>query len=203
MTYKKLILVTGGIASGKSIACDYFKRMDFPVFSADSYTKDIYKDAKVRDEMILAFGECVYIDSGQIDRDFLRNLIAESEMDRLRLNKITHQAIIKSIDIDIRKLNSDFVFVEIPLYADAKDLVDQILAPDFKLLIEADTEVRLKRLIARSKVDFKTARKLITAQENSYKKGVSFDYIIYNNTDLRHLYLELDKLINLLKRGEL
>jgi dephospho-CoA kinase len=54
---KLLVGVTGGIGSGKSLACEYFKRQGCKIFYADDIAKEMYwSNIQLKKELVKHFG---------------------------------------------------------------------------------------------------------------------------------------------------
>ena len=59
--HMKKVGVTGGIGSGKSTVCDVLRVLGVPVFHADHEAKLLYGLPEVRNAVIAAFGEAMYV----------------------------------------------------------------------------------------------------------------------------------------------
>ena len=58
---RKLIGITGGIGSGKTIVCKIFETLGIPVFNADQASKKIVAtDSSLKNEIIALLGEKAY-----------------------------------------------------------------------------------------------------------------------------------------------
>jgi dephospho-CoA kinase len=76
----KIIGLTGGIGSGKSIAAKVFANLGIPVFDADAAAKNImHSNTIVKDKLIQIFGKEVYSlnDKGveQLNRTYLSTIV--------------------------------------------------------------------------------------------------------------------------------
>ena len=73
----KVVVVTGGIGSGKSMACTYLNnRYGWPVYEADSRVKDLYAcHATLLAEIETALGANLRRDDGRLDPQALSAII--------------------------------------------------------------------------------------------------------------------------------
>jgi dephospho-CoA kinase len=73
--------ITGGIGSGKSIVCQFFKILGIPVYSADDRAKWLMSnDPELKSELVSEFGEETYMKDGTLDRAFLaQKVFSDSE----------------------------------------------------------------------------------------------------------------------------
>lgn len=68
MTIRKVAL-TGGIASGKSLAGDYLRKKHIPVIDADEVVHDLLRDdADIKSKIRQNFGQDVFESGGAVDR---------------------------------------------------------------------------------------------------------------------------------------
>jgi dephospho-CoA kinase len=66
------VALTGGIASGKSLAGDYLRQRNIPVIDADDVVHDLLRDdAEIRTNIRTEFGDGVFSPDGQLDRKAL------------------------------------------------------------------------------------------------------------------------------------
>lgn len=89
-----LVGLTGGIATGKSTVSTMIQEMGIPVVDADLIAKQIVEPGKKAWKMIqAAFGDEVFLDSGDIDREKLGKIVFSDKEKRRTINKITHPEI--------------------------------------------------------------------------------------------------------------
>jgi len=70
---KTIVLgITGGIACGKSLVCQFFKELGAAVLSADELARDVVRPGEEAYEEIIAhFGKEILTGEGNIDRSLL------------------------------------------------------------------------------------------------------------------------------------
>ena len=71
------LIITGGIATGKSSACRAWLEIepDTVVHDADAVVHALYGDPRVRMELAAAFGPAALVGESEVDRGFLRKTI--------------------------------------------------------------------------------------------------------------------------------
>jgi dephospho-CoA kinase len=107
----KIIGLTGGIGSGKSIVAKVFANMGVPVFDADATAKHIMNNnEEIKEKLIAAFGADVYTSTNEIDN---RSNLIETESNifgtaskRFVLNKAYLSKIVFSDPYQLALLNS-------------------------------------------------------------------------------------------------
>ena len=94
--------VTGGIASGKSLATKYLSSR-YEIYDADQIVHDLYcTDMELIDSIGRIFGSHV-IENGQVNRPKLREIVFNDRRLLPDLNALVHPLVGKSILNSIRK----------------------------------------------------------------------------------------------------
>ncbi len=89
----KLIAITGGIGSGKSVVARIVQVMGYQVYDCDSRAKALMTESRdVRRGLIEAFGTEVYMADGSLNRKHLSAVAFTDEKALARLNGIVHPA---------------------------------------------------------------------------------------------------------------
>lgn len=174
--------VTGGIACGKSLICQFFKELGAIVLSADELAREaVQPGGTTFKEIIAYFGEGILTGEGTIDRVCLARKIFQEPGERQQLNQIIHPAIGLLADQHIRELRkrSDvpLIVYEAPLLfeAEAEKRVDLIL------VVTSTQDRQLDRLIHRDNLSREEALQRISAQMPLTEKISRSDILIENN----------------------
>lgn len=188
----KTIGLTGGIGSGKSTAANLFKEKGVPVFEADKVSKSILSNnTDVKREVQQLLGDEAYGDDRQPDRKFIANRVFNDDRLLDGLNKILHPRVHESFDRWKDTTNSDYVIYEAAIIFE-HGTEGQF---DATLLITADKENRIKRVMERDQV---TRKQVENRMENQWEDAEKIDkatYVIENNA-LKKLALNIDQLHN-------
>lgn len=141
--------VTGGIGSGKSIICRYFKLIGIPVFEADLEAKQIINNsAIVRSQMIIHFGKDIYLPNQVINRKKLADTIFNSPSSLKKVNSIIHPQVKKKFNEWTEGQKTGYVVHEAAILFES----GFYKMMDFMILVTAPVELRIKRVMERDNV---------------------------------------------------
>ena len=197
MQNKKIIVVCGNIASGKSTVCRRIREKGFAVIDLDEITHQIYEQGTdLYYKLIDEFGKEILDENSNIDRKKLSKLVFNSKTLLKKLEELTHTDIILRVVKRIKKEKSDLIFLEISMYLESKNLVDKYINVDEDWVVVADRDIRIQRIIDRNNFDYDTAVTRINSQLDYEKRINEFDEVIVNNTTESDLILKVDELID-------
>lgn len=201
-----IIGLTGGIACGKTTVARLLAQYGADVIDLDEIGHQLLKKGSpVYDQIVETFGADILDTSGDINRAKLGNIVFHDSDCRMRLNDITHPAIIEESWAEARRLAKleaeRVVVIDAPLLIEAS-LQDTV---DFIIVVVSGEEKQLQRLIHRSVKQGKSlsvsdARARIHAQMPLAEKVKYADFIIENNSGMAELELQVKKLWKLLKK---
>lgn len=194
--------ITGTIGSGKSVLSAYLLGWDYMVIDADEVGRYLVEPgSELLNKIDEAFEEGVLAEDGSLNREKLGEIIFADEKKREKLNSIMHPAIVKNI-LQLLDDRKGTIFIEMPLlFENRKELEAEGLRFDEVWLVDADPDVRIKRLMARDKIDEAYAKQKIASQMPAEEKRALADKIFDNSGDLMALYAQVDKALEEL-RGE-
>jgi len=193
MAYEHAIVLTGGIATGKSTVSTILKMHGFEVIDADSIAKEILPLHVKAVESI--FGERVVRD-GIIDRKALGALIFNDKCEREKLNAFLHPLIREEIFERSQALEQKGkpYIIDIPLYFESEGYHCKVV-----VVVYAPIEVQRKRLMIRENFTKEEAQKRIDAQISIEEKKVMADFLINNSFDRKFLDEEIEKFIKFVR----
>ncbi len=174
--------LTGGIGSGKSLVADFFKLLGIPVYFSDLEAKKLMQTNRlVRDNLINAFGEIVYSDSGELNRSELARIIFNNADALKKVNSIVHP----QVRLHYKEWLSQQVGVSYAIQESAI-LFDTGLYKNFDKIITvtADKEIRLSRVVERDSCSRESVLERMGKQISEQEKIEKSDFVIYNNTEL-------------------
>jgi len=155
------IALTGGIACGKSTVSQIFKKLGMPVIDLDVIAREVVMpDTKGLDELVSLFGKAILNSDKSLNREALRQQLFGNPDNQKLIEEILHPKILEKMQMDIQKLNTQLVVVEVPL------LVEKNLSPlfDRAIVVDCSEQNQLKRLLKRENMDEKLAKTMISAQ---------------------------------------
>jgi len=185
---KNAIVITGGIASGKSTACSLLKLYGFRVIDADKIAHEILDSSL--SEIKESFGEEFIVDN-KVDRKALGKLIFANKEQRLKLESIVSPKIKDRILEEAQqqeKLGKPYL-IDIPLYFEREGVynIDKVI------VVYTPQETQLKRLIKREGLSEQEAKQRIDAQLPIDIKKEKATFVIDNSKDLAHLQQECER----------
>jgi len=192
--FKNAILLTGGIATGKSSVCNFLKLHGFSVIDADKIAHEVLDENAKEIERI--FGK-EFVKEGKVDRRALGERIFSSPSDKKSLEDLLHPKIRERIEKEALNLERYKVpyIVDIPLFFETGEKYD--IKP--VVVVYAPKEEQLKRLIEREGYDLKHAKERIESQIDIEEKRKKADFVIDNSKDIKHLQKEVDRFLDFVR----
>ncbi len=172
------MVVTGGIASGKSTVCGMFGELGLRVGSADEVAGEVFGDDRVQEFLRKELGE------GDL-RELARGRMGDVEF-RRRLNGLMHPLIwarLRNLDVDV---------IEVPLLVEA----GLVSAFGRVLVCECPVEVVLERLVKRLG-DGEVAKRLVGSQVGIGVRRVFGDEVIRTDEGMDSVRTVVRTLANL------
>lgn len=202
---KNIIVITGGIATGKSTVTNHIRERGYEVIDSDKIVHNLYKKGNsVYLSIIRMAGIEILDERNEIDRAKLVKFIFSSENIRKEINALVHKAVIEKINDEISKTKGETIFVDIPLMLEEKDnLINFGLSYDQIWLVYTTRELQIDRLFRRDKRDKQESMKILDAQMDIEKKRNLVDVIIENTKSVETLKQQVDTLLELKNKKEL
>jgi dephospho-CoA kinase len=171
--------LTGGIGAGKSTVSSTFSRCGGVVVDGDVISREVVEPGtEGLAALVDAFGDDILLPDGALDRPALAAKAFSDDENRATLNGIVHPLVGKRRAEIIAAVPEDSVVVEdIPL------LVESGMAPLFPLVVVvfADAELRVKRLIEHRGMAEDDARARIAAQAADEQRRAVADIWLDNS----------------------
>lgn len=187
----RVIGLTGGIASGKSLVTNFLQQLGAEVIDADEVGhKVIEPGLPAFYEIVDYFGSEILDGDGKINRAKLGEIVFSCPKKLQRLNKITHPRIFSEIRdlINNRRQNLEsVVIIEAALLFEIglDVLVDEVWT------VEADEEIQVQRLKERNNLTEHEALSRINSQRTASQRIARADKVIYNNTSIEQAYKQV------------
>ncbi len=194
---KRVVGLTGGIATGKSLVSSMFERLGAYVIDADRVAREVVeKGSPVLKEIERHFGREVILPDGSLNRKRLREIIIADKGKRELLNSITHPAIIERENKLVESADSRLIIV------DAALLIESGSYKRFKeiILVYAPFEIQVERLMKRDKMSRDEAVRFIKTQMDIDEKKKYATYIIDNSNGIDYTKKQVEKLYETLQK---
>jgi dephospho-CoA kinase len=173
----RVIGLTGGIGSGKSLAAQYFAELGAFVIDADQLAREaIERGSQGFDEVLSIFGDSILL-NGEINRKALAELVFKDSNLKLKLEGIIHPFVKKKFELAVSTLKENEILVyEIPLLVEtnAQDRFDLVIT------VESEHENRVERLRTR-KMQISEIEARIASQASRQERTEVADFLIENN----------------------
>jgi len=191
----KIYGLTGGIGSGKTKVSGIFKILGVSVYNADERGKWLTENSpEIKSKLKKNFGENIFDSNDLLDKIKLATIVFNDEKELKILNSIIHPEV-KSDFIEWSKFQKgNYILKETAILFESgleKEL-------DGVIGVIADEEIRIKRVMSRSKLTEAEIRARMNNQMNQEVLRDKCDWVINNNEDELVLpqVLELHKILN-------
>lgn len=170
--------LTGGIGAGKSALSATFAECGGIIVDGDVIAREVVQPGtEGLASLVDAFGDDILLPDGSLDRPALAAKAFADDEARKKLNGIVHPLVGKRRSEIIAAVTEDAVVVEdIPL------LVESGMAPLFPLVVvvHADVELRVRRLVEQRGMSEEDARARIAAQADDEQRRAVADVWLDN-----------------------
>jgi dephospho-CoA kinase len=174
--------LSGGIGAGKSSVSSTFSELGGVVVDGDVISREVVEPGtEGLAKLVEAFGEQILSADGALDRPALAAIAFSDEEKRQTLNGIVHPLVgerrSELIARAVNELTNPVIVEDIPL------LVESGMAPMFPLvvIVNADEDVRVKRLIEHRGFTEEDARARIKAQATEEQRRAVADVWLDNS----------------------
>ena len=179
----RIIGITGGIASGKSIVTEFLRQQGYQVIDADQVVHELQEPGgRLYQALLSAFGSAILREDGRLDRPKLGAMIFGNPQLLEQSSQIQNQIIREELAgrRDMLAETEDIFFMDLPLLFELQyeDWSDQIW------LVDVTEETQLSRLMTRNSLSQEEAEKRIAAQLSLREKRKRADVLIDNNGSL-------------------
>lgn len=175
----KVIGVTGGIGSGKSVVCTVFQALGVPVYNADEEAKKLYeKYPELIDKIKSEISDAVFDRNGKIDRKKLAEIIFADAAKLKLLNGLIHPIVRK----DFQKWCSMYAEKSFVI-KEAAILFESGAAKDCDLIITvvSPMDLRIQRVRERDRKSKSEVERIIENQLSDEERIKKSDLVIQND----------------------
>jgi dephospho-CoA kinase len=171
--------ITGGIGSGKGLATGFFRNRGAAIIDADEIARELMRPGSpVLAETVAAFGRDILRSDESLDRGALAARVFGDPAAVAKLNAITHPPIEEAIRGRVERLReagtSKLACLVAPLLLEA----GLRSAVDYVLVVIADEDERVRRVMARDGVSEEDVRKRMAAQLPPCEQTGEADWVV-------------------------
>lgn len=191
--------LTGGIATGKSTADEFFKNKNIPIIDSDKVAHNIMNVGKPAWKKVKETFGTDYLNSDQsVNRKKLGKLVFNNEAELKKLNEITHPLIYQEIQEKIKTekdKNVPLVIVDAPILFETggQNYCDKTV------VITLPPKIQLERLMARNNLSKEDALSRINAQMPLEQKEKLATYVVDNAGTIEELDSKLEQVLKKIK----
>ena len=172
----KIIGLTGGIGTGKTMVAEYFKSLGIPVYIADKEARQLMTSDNIINALSNEFGKEI-LENGILNREKLAKLVFNDSKKLQKLNSIVHPEVKKHFENWVEKhKNSPFVVKEAAILFES----GSYKYCDTIITVTAPLETRLQRVMKRDKTDRESVLKRIENQWTDKQRITKSNYVIHN-----------------------
>ncbi|WP_163711178.1 dephospho-CoA kinase [Mangrovibacterium lignilyticum] len=170
--------ITGGIGSGKSTVCQFFKTLGIPVFEADVEAKNLINSSEaIKNQLIAEFGSDIYLPNQRIDRKKLAGLIFNSPTLLDKVNRIIHPEVREYFEKWVTLQKSPYVVHEAAIMFES----GFYKMMDYTILVTAPEQDRIKRVMERENTTEEGVKARMAKQWTDEQKAELAGFIIKND----------------------
>jgi dephospho-CoA kinase len=196
--------VTGGIGSGKSTICKLLANFGRTVLSADEIAKNLTNsDPEIQSALRETFGETIFAHAA-LNRRALAEIVFNDAKAMEKLNAIVHPKVFTVLEEAIGSLTPSkrlpYVVIEAALIYETR--MDDDL--DYVIMVTADENTRIMRVMNRDKVTRDEVRARMKSQMDEKEKIELADFVITNDgteADLIERIKFVDKLLPMMAKS--
>ena len=172
--------ITGGIGSGKSVACKIFNILGAPVYDADTRAKWVVNnDQSIKNEVKKVFGDNSFLENGELNRSYISSIVFDDQEKLTILNNIIHPRVALDYQNWVQN-HSDYKYTvkeaALLFESGSSKQLDKII------VVTAPESIRISRVLSRDKGRTKKEiQKIIHSQLPEVKKIDKADYVVYND----------------------
>lgn len=195
-----VIVITGGIATGKSEASKYLRELGYTVLDCDLIVHNGYeKDSDLYKILVDTFSEVILDADKYIDRQKLGKIVLSDNEKLNKLNSLVHKYVVDELLYGIKNTSNKLIFLDIPLMFEQKEALDNMgLKYNEIWLIYVSEETQKQRLVQRANKENKDLEQTLTIIKKQMpieEKKILADKVINNEGSIENLRKDILKLI--------
>jgi dephospho-CoA kinase len=187
---KKIIGLTGGIATGKTTVANYLAdAYKLPILDADIYAREaVCVGSPILDAITTRYGKQILLPNGNLDRQKLGEIIFKNPEERTWVENLIHPYVRDRFLTEIKASAVKTLVLVVPLLFEAgmTDLVTEIW------VVWCSQQQQLARLMQRNHLTFEQAQARIHSQMPIAEKAARADVVLDNSSSLEALLKQVD-----------
>lgn len=167
-TTTKVIGITGGIGSGKSLISELFHSLGYPIYNSDYEAKNLYKSPVIKEKVTKLLGPKAF-NGDVLNKAYIGEKVFSNSDLLSKLNGIIHPAVGAHFSAWKEAQKHKFVLKEAAILIES----GAYKSCDFIITVSAPEELRLARVVSRdgvseSEVEARMAKQLTDDERDGY-----------------------------------
>ncbi len=183
-TRVKFIVVTGGIASGKSTVVEMlaeFGGKALTVFDCDAAVAQLYQSGRMSRDLVASFGADALDEKGAVNKSFLRDIVKNDPEGRLKLEALIHPKLAimcqEARDLAAKGGKVHTFVLDIPLYFEGSSNYGE----DLVCVVATSHETQMQRLMERDACSREASEAVAAVQAPTQTKIDKSDVVFWND----------------------
>lgn len=191
---KRIIGLTGGIASGKSTVASYLQQhYHLPISDADIYAREaVDLGSPILQHIYQRYGGEILAPDGRLDRQRLGAIIFSQPPEKVWLEQQIHPFVRLRLEQAISQITLPTIVLVVPLLIEAgmMDLVTEVW------LVTCNPAQQIARLTTRDRLNLAAAQARIDSQMSIEQKLPFADVVLKNTSSQASLLKQVDMALN-------
>ncbi|AFY59023.1 dephospho-CoA kinase [Rivularia sp. PCC 7116] len=187
---KRIIGLTGGIATGKTTVADYLgNAYNLPILDADIYAREaVAIDSPLLEQIVKHYGDKILLEDGSLNREKLAEIIFNQQQERLWVDNLIHPYVGDRLSLEIQQSSVQTLVAVVPLLFEASmtDLVTEIW------VVTCSEKQQIERLMQRNQLNLEQAQARISSQMPLSEKKKRADIVLDNSSTVEKLLQQID-----------
>ena len=181
--------LTGGIASGKSLAADIMAECGAYIIDTDVISREVTAPGSDGARAVAAAFPAA-ADRDGFDRRALKHIVFNDDDSLRRLNAITHPLITQEVVHRLAGCREEIAVLVVPLLFES----GMHSLCDMTMTVSCPENERIKRLVKRDTITVELARSIIGSQLTDAEREQKADVTVVNDGDVKSFRDEVKKL---------
>lgn len=192
----RIIVLTGGIGSGKSEASKAFEALGVTVVDADAISHELTaRDGAAIEPIRNALGEAAIDRDGALHRAKIREMVFADPTVRHTLESILHPMIANRARQRLRQASGPYVVYAVPLWVEKYGhrhpqqgpRPDPGIEPEAIVVVDCDDKTRMERVAQRSGLSVAQIMAIMATQASRQERLAAADIVLENTAGLESL----------------
>ncbi len=196
---KRVIVLTGGIGSGKSLAADHFASKGITVVDADALSRQLTAPGGAAIATIRsAMGPQWFRKDGGLDRDRVRALVFADPSARQQLEAILHPMIRREAQAALALAPDPYAIYMVPLWIETHRSPTQPRPTEGPvegvIVVDCAEETQIRRVMQRSGLAREDVLAIMATQASRAERQANATYLLNNDGGVEQLAQQIDTL---------